>query len=268
MFHRHRIANMERVDVPNSLNTGVEAQPSHRTWDVLGRIETAADAGEIKSILLQMASHHGLCSLFAGWVPSTAQPLNRAEVVASIVHDHEPSEWTAHYVEQGYVSRDPIVWRLQSECAPFTWQDAYATCPPQIDAAVIAGEAASFGLRDGIVIPVTFLGNVSLAFSFGGSEMDPHPEARANLSFATNFAAGHLLSFMRRGMATPPRELSPRERECLSWAAEGKTDWEIGVITNVSRATVSKHLASAREKLGAVSKYHAIAVAFRSKVLR
>ena len=44
--------------------------------------------------------------------------------------------------------------------------------------------------------------------------------------------------------------LSPREAEILFWAAQGKTNPEIGSITDISRATVKKHLESVYQKLG------------------
>ena len=39
--------------------------------------------------------------------------------------------------------------------------------------------------------------------------------------------------------------LSQRERECLSWAARGKTAWETSRILTVSESAVKKHLATA-----------------------
>jgi len=44
--------------------------------------------------------------------------------------------------------------------------------------------------------------------------------------------------------------LSPRELECLEWAAQGKSAWEIGCILGISRYTVASYLESAKEKLG------------------
>ena len=32
----------------------------------------------------------------------------------------------------------------------------------------------------------------------------------------------------------PKRGLSPREKECLLWAARGKSDWDIGMILGLS----------------------------------
>ena len=44
--------------------------------------------------------------------------------------------------------------------------------------------------------------------------------------------------------------LSPRELECLEWAAQGKSAWEIGRILGISRHTVASYLDNAKEKLG------------------
>lgn len=44
--------------------------------------------------------------------------------------------------------------------------------------------------------------------------------------------------------------LSPREAEILLWVAQGKTNYEIGVILNISAATVKKHLEHVYAKLG------------------
>jgi len=52
--------------------------------------------------------------------------------------------------------------------------------------------------------------------------------------------------------ATPLEKLglSPREAEILLWVAQGKSNYEIGLILQISAATVKKHLVHAYEKLG------------------
>ncbi|AZO81986.1 MULTISPECIES: helix-turn-helix domain-containing protein [unclassified Bosea (in: a-proteobacteria)] len=64
------------------------------------------------------------------------------------------------------------------------------------------------------------------------------------------------------------RRISARAYDCLLWAAGGKTDWEISIILGISKPTVTKHILSAREKLGAVTKAHAIAIALREMIIR
>lgn len=58
-------------------------------------------------------------------------------------------------------------------------------------------------------------------------------------------------------------ELTPRERECLQWAAAGKSEWEISQILGISEHTAEKHLLNAKTKLGAVNRVHAVAEGIR-----
>lgn len=58
-------------------------------------------------------------------------------------------------------------------------------------------------------------------------------------------------------------KLSRRERDCLSWAATGKSSWEIGQLLSISEATVNFHLANAASKLDARGRTLAIAKAMR-----
>ena len=51
--------------------------------------------------------------------------------------------------------------------------------------------------------------------------------------------------------------------ECLKWAADGKTEWEISGILSISEHTADKHLANARRKLGAANRAQAVANAIR-----
>jgi DNA-binding CsgD family transcriptional regulator len=55
--------------------------------------------------------------------------------------------------------------------------------------------------------------------------------------------------------------LTARERECLLWAARGKTAWETSAILGIGEATVNNLLASAKLKLGAATRTHAVAKA-------
>ncbi|MGJ4907508.1 response regulator transcription factor [Bradyrhizobium oligotrophicum] len=49
-------------------------------------------------------------------------------------------------------------------------------------------------------------------------------------------------------------ELSDREKACLSWAASGKSSWEVGRILSISESTVVFHIKNAMRKLGAANR--------------
>ncbi|CAM3264609.1 HTH luxR-type domain-containing protein [Sphingomonas antarctica] len=75
---------------------------------------------------------------------------------------------------------------------------------------------------------------------------------------AGSIVAERLLAFA--APETPDRPaLTARERDAISYVAEGKTDWEIGTILGLSEATARFHVDNARRKLGAVNRAQAVA---------
>jgi DNA-binding CsgD family transcriptional regulator len=61
--------------------------------------------------------------------------------------------------------------------------------------------------------------------------------------------------------------LTPREREVLTWAALGKSAWEIGEILHITKRTVDEHVRTAARKLGAMNRTQAVAIALRNRII-
>jgi DNA-binding CsgD family transcriptional regulator len=72
------------------------------------------------------------------------------------------------------------------------------------------------------------------------------------------FIAGYVSAMRTKRRIPSDCELSKREVECLRWAAIGKTDREIGMIIDLSHATVRYHVHRAGEKLNAINRAQAI----------
>ena len=53
-------------------------------------------------------------------------------------------------------------------------------------------------------------------------------------------------------------KLTARELDVLSWTAQGKTAWEVGVVLGVAEKTVNFHLRNAMRKLEVTSKHQAV----------
>ena len=64
------------------------------------------------------------------------------------------------------------------------------------------------------------------------------------------------------------RALTDREFMVLDWLKEGKTNWEIAAILDISERTVKFHGANIREKLSASSRSHAVALAYSHNLLK
>jgi LuxR family quorum sensing-dependent transcriptional regulator len=228
-------------------------------------VEQTKTAADIEDCLLELAAGFGFTGLFGGIVPTRQAPL--AELRSRILFQRFPAQWLDRYSSKGYVFRDPIIQHLSHERAPFTWHEAYKSCPQRGNVRLIRGEAAEFGLRDGYVVPISTIDGEVASLSFGGPGTLPVSADLSVLNFAASYALGrhlHRIATLKRVSSN----LTAREWDCLLWAGEGKTNWEISAILGISRSTVTKHIMAAREKLGAVSKAHAIATAIRTKLLR
>ncbi|WP_313903251.1 helix-turn-helix domain-containing protein [Rhizobium leguminosarum] len=68
------------------------------------------------------------------------------------------------------------------------------------------------------------------------------------------------------GMECVP-SLSPREKECLLWIAQGKTSWETAVIMGISENTVAFHVKNCLRKLDVRTRTAAVATATRFGLL-
>lgn len=95
----------------------------------------------------------------------------------------------------------------------------------------------------------------SLHLGFDRKDLDTHQIRRVQM-------AGLLLTERLMEFAVPANdlvELSARERDCLAFVADGRTDWEIAMLLGISESTTRFHLNNARRKLGAVNRSQAVA---------
>ena len=86
-----------------------------------------------------------------------------------------------------------------------------------------------------------------------GGWLDYHEQFAAPLAqlvgaFAFE-SARHLWRMREPQLSELPR-LTDRQRDCVVWAARGKSDWEISRILGLSQDTVIQHVKQARERYG------------------
>ena len=72
------------------------------------------------------------------------------------------------------------------------------------------------------------------------------------------------MSTMERRPSTAAALLTPRERDCIGYIAEGQSDNDIADRLGISVSTVITHVQNARRKLGAKTRAQAVAVCLAS----
>jgi DNA-binding CsgD family transcriptional regulator len=73
--------------------------------------------------------------------------------------------------------------------------------------------------------------------------------------------------FLETSEPPTPHSLTPREREVLTWVAQGKSASEIGEILRIVKRTVDEHVQTATRKLGAANRAQAVAIALRRRII-
>lgn len=177
-----------------------------------------------------------------------------------------PPAWVARYLERDYLQLDPIVSHCHDRATPLLWQDAQpvgrlAGNPHQRRIRQMFGEAREFGLAAGISIPLHGPGPAWGLMSFA-TDAQTGPALTAglpHLHLLAHFTHEAARRFARPGLPLRLPPLTRRERECLFWASQGKTSWEIGQLLLIAERTAIFHLQNAAQKLGVCGRQAAVA---------
>ncbi|QQO20597.1 LuxR family transcriptional regulator [Bradyrhizobium diazoefficiens] len=181
-----------------------------------------------------------------------------------------PSRWTAHYLRHHYERFDPVVVRALRDPQPFEWGLGIGPATHSELESELFEEAARFGIRHGFTIPVHDSRGAVAAVTFAADDQRPRFKRSIYLhEQILQLMAMYFHAHARRKLVTDElingSRLSPREIECLKWAAQGKSAWETGRILGISRHTVAFHLDNAKAKLGVRSNIQAVARLTASK---
>ena len=174
----------------------------------------------------------------------------RKNSTAIRLHNY-PSGWEEWFDEEGLAVVDPVHRASHMTSVGFAWSKLEDMIALTVGDHQVLASARMHGIGDGYTIPAHVPGeahgSVSFAVKTGGSlcgELLPLTQ----LVGAFAFEAARRI---RRVRERPPQpRLTDRQRECVMWAARGKSDWEIARILGVSHETVIMHLKQARERYG------------------
>lgn len=166
-----------------------------------------------------------------------------------------PVKWTARYLEQRYQRLDPVIVRALVAPEPFEWGQEVTSEPLSKPQYALLDEAAQFGIRYGFTVPLHNPRGPIAAVTFATDERRASfqrciEQHRHVLQLMAMYFHAHAQRRLTPNRVIDGVALSPRELECLEWAAHGKSAWEIGRLLNVSRRTAAFHLDNAKTKFG------------------
>jgi DNA-binding CsgD family transcriptional regulator len=165
-----------------------------------------------------------------------------------VIMSNLPRGWIEHHVANGFHHISPTFAAAERGAAPFFWSDP-AFCASLSPAQTrVMNEARDFGLKCGFSVPLsTPGGRVAVCSLSAETFMGVDSAACALGGMMGMFAYERARELV---WESSPTHLSRRERECLTLAATGKSDWAIGQILHLSHTTVHNTLERAKARLG------------------
>ncbi|MEZ5987110.1 MAG: autoinducer binding domain-containing protein [Hyphomonas sp.] len=171
-----------------------------------------------------------------------------------------PEELKARRRSRLAILHDPIALCAIRSRRPFSWAEAHAHAS-RIGRMVV-DMVHDYGITDGMMFPMHALASISGGVSLGGDRMPDLSRTQvAELEIVCQTAYYHLEELMGPFPYQKLAELSPREAECVQFAAAGKSNWEIAHILGIREDSVKKTLQRACRKLDAVNRAHLVSSA-------
>ena len=179
------------------------------------------------------------------------------------------------YVNNGWFETDPTIQEIAKRVAPFNYIAYLQTAPLSRSVLWQRGIMATMGVKRAWCVPLNSPARLQSTTVYsrdrthGAEERFQDTQAQVALLSALCIERALALNKIENAVedASPQVALSARETECLHWAGQGKTNWEIATILEISENTVRFHLKNAFRKLGASSRGSAATQARRAGLL-
>lgn len=229
------------------------------TFEFIERLDQQADVPSLVGSFQELIGRFGMGSFLMG-NPERPDVAPEERLWATTW----PAGWLRHWAEQRYMLVDPVLKQVMTNSNPVRWSDIYGASNKT--GSRILKEANEYGMRDGFALPIYSRDGFVVAISMAAEHYELDKQDESCLHMASIFFHAKL-ERMRAKDAPPPRvtRLTRRERECLSWVAAGKTDWEISQILSIAEQTVHEYVQNALIKLNATTRAQAVAIAIHTK---
>ncbi|HWA19775.1 MAG TPA: autoinducer binding domain-containing protein [Devosia sp.] len=232
------------------------AMPGH----LFSRLESIqkADSGDALSDAVELAvSDFGGMAFAVGVIPRRETPL--------VWQERGLQRWIDYYHQSGLFQGCAFSRRTSTTLLPFTWDEEMESEPEETRQ--VASAAQGYGVCHGLQVPVVTRHGAHGGIFIQTEQGMLSAETRYAL-VAVALAAHSRLEALSDTLGQTIETLSVREREVLSWFAEGKSAEDVGRILDISPATVMYHYRAVADRYGTLNRTHTIIEAMRRGALR
>lgn len=206
-------------------------------------VGAANDGEELAAVLADMTRHMGFAR-FALTHHAQHPPIRMSNY---------PEEWVDYFDRNRLGPSDPVHRASHGTGAGFCWSQLSDLIELTAADQQLLERARRHGLTDGFTIPFNIVGEAhgSCSFAVGpGALMPGDALPLAQYAGTIAFEGARRFGTECAGPPDPRPRLTDRQRDCLIWAARGKTAWETARILGISQETVIQHLKQAQRRYG------------------
>ncbi len=223
----------------------------------------------------QAGDASGLVSLFAGFLGHfSLGPFALAEVRSANIDWRDnlilgtiPESYLDQYWAERSIFDSPLFLTCLHVCRPIPLSQIYERKKLTKRGEAIYNRAAQYGLGEGYAFPLKGRCNRPALMLVAGDFQDIDRDTFLYIEIAAiefYHRACTLFPESEEPHGRPHQPLSQRERETLTWAAKGKTDWEIAQLLGISERTVHYHIENAKKKMMVPTRLQAVVEAIKT----
>lgn len=231
----------------------------------LAGVNSVEEMRDLFSIVIKQLGYHG----FDAFTVKTGTVDNADQECNIFICDYG-LDLPRSYVRDGWLQMDPVTAEIARTSKPFDYVDLLRKSHKNTSVIWQLGVLRLKNVHRAWLVPMCTIGHMrGMTIYMQGNS------ATSKLDFMSSANEIHLLciEFMEEFVRISDKKtevdewyagefdkstISPRETDCLHWAARGKTNWEIGEILSISENTVRYHLKNAFLKLGTNTRSSAV----------
>jgi LuxR family transcriptional regulator, quorum-sensing system regulator BjaR1 len=227
------------------------------TFDFIEMLDENTDSPSLINAFQNLIGKFGIASFLIG---DASQPkVQRDDRLWATTWPHD---WLERWKSRNYIIVDPVLNQLLLRNELVRWRDVRRS--GDTAGTRVLDEASDYGLKEGLTLPVYTRDGFLIGIALGTDRYDLDRKAETCLHMASIYFHSKLEQLRGAQRFAEPK-MTPRERECLSWVAAGKTDWEISQILRIAEQTVHEYVQNALIKLKAATRAQAVATAIFTK---
>lgn len=223
------------------------------TFEYSEAIETVSTVEELEQTLAKFLAPLGAEFFVAGQVRFPHGFGKPSKIFGYFDYD-----WYRFYDQFQLFLEDPAARFLNETSRPFTWSWVTDNLDLTNGEKFVMNEPRNFGLSEGLVVPMHgpygALGLVTAA----GKHFNPCRRETLAIQIVFTRAYHRSLVLTQLFEKQQPLRLTKRQRECLTWLQQGKSNQDVAAILGISAETVKEHIEGAKKSLGVKSRIEAI----------